>query len=81
MQFEELKPLPQRFDEKLPHQGFDVRVFNESKCKAVCGSCKINVPEKDNIIRKGSKEAATITAKFKAHFGHDISSAPADEYV
>ena len=79
IQFHETKSLHEGFDDEFPDRGFDVKVFNKIKFVAMRGPGYNKAPNEGNIIKKGSKEAATITTKFKAHFGYNISSAPTDE--
>ena len=47
-------------------------MFNTSNFVAVCGPRSNKEPNEDNTINKSSNEVATIIAKFKAHFVHDI---------
>ena len=37
MQFNETKPLHERFDDEFPDRGFDVKVFNKSNFVAMRG--------------------------------------------
>ena len=64
MQFNVTKPpLSEGFDDRFRDQGFDVKVVNKSKFVVVHGSRSNKEPNKGNIIKKGSNEAATFCFK------------------